>query len=51
MPVAASTNIGGHYTGTGINADGYFFILSFEALSFLPERRQLRRQNFAWVAK
>jgi hypothetical protein len=47
LPLAAGRNVGGHSTWHYFSS---FFCLS-EVLTFLPERRQLGFQNFAWAPK
>jgi hypothetical protein len=46
MPMAAGTNIGGHSTWHYFSL---FLSSSSKVLSFLPERRQLGFQHFAWA--
>jgi hypothetical protein len=49
LPLAAGINVGGHNTWHYFSSL-FFFSLS-EVLTFLPERRQLGLQNFAWAPK
>ena len=48
LPLAAGINVGGHSTWHYFSSSSFFLS---EVLTFLPERRHLGLQNFAWDPK
>ena len=50
LHVVAGINVVATVLGTIFSSSLFFLFLS-EALTFLPERRQLGLQNFAWAPK